>query len=187
VIYLDVDALPDDGRPLLLIDVDGVLNAVNRSQNQRLYKIFRAGETSMSRGFTIRFRHELAAWLLELTDHFIPVWCTTWDDMANTELAEHLGLPSLPVIPTSTIDRSIGDALPAPRPHWKRPAVIEYVGKRPFAWIDDEFTRSDFDWALLRTERDRVPTLNLAIRETQGLQRHHVDKLIAWSRSVRET
>src|SRR4051812_11541020 len=96
----DYEALPDDGRPLLLIDVDGVLNAINQSQNAKVYNIFRAGATQSSKGFTIRFQHALNGWLTELAEHYHLVWCTTWDDLANAELAGHLGLSALPVIPT---------------------------------------------------------------------------------------
>jgi hypothetical protein len=176
------ETLPDDGRPLLLIDVDGVLNAVNRSQNAKIYNIFRAGGTQTSKGFTIRFRRELADWLAELAEHYHLVWCTTWDDMANTELAEHLGLPELPVIPCAERDIYPPTIHLA---HFKQGVVERYVDDRPYAWIDDDFTRIDLDWAHLRTEKDGIPTKILPIRGSAGLQRHHVDKLIAWATSLR--
>ena len=175
-------AIPDDGRPLLLIDVDGVLNAVNRSQNTKVYNIFKAGGTQPGKGFTIRFRHELSDWLAELAEHYHLVWCTTWDDLANTELAGRLGLPSLPVIPC--IER---DTYPPTihLAHFKQGVVERYVGDRHYAWIDDDFdTQRDLDWGYLRTERG-IPTKILPIRGSAGLQRHHVDKLIAWAISLR--
>jgi hypothetical protein len=188
VLILDVRALPDDGRPLLLIDVDGVLNVINRSQSQKTYEIFRAGATEkMSQGFTVRFRRELSGWLAELGEHFHLVWCTTWDHMANTELTQHLGLPHLPVIPTFEASNNQGcyPGLP-PLIHWKTPAVIQYVGERPFAWIDDDFSPVDQDWARRRT-LDIAPTNNFPIRPSQGLQRFQVNRLIAWAASVRES
>lgn len=180
------EALPNDGRPLLLIDVDGVLNAVNRSQNAKVYNIFKAGGSEPGKGFTIRFRYELGDWLAELAEHYHLVWCTTWDDMANTALGERLGLPALPVIPTAEADLPVYRAAALPKMiHWKTPVVVGHVGKRAYAWIDDDFSPVDQDWAFMRT-RDIAPTNHLAIRGSAGLQRHHVDKLIAWAVALRE-
>jgi hypothetical protein len=179
--------LPDDGRPLLLMDVDGVLNAANRSQNAKVYSIFKAGGSEPGKGFLIHFQHALNGWLAELADHFHLVWCTTWDDVANTALAPHLGLPTLPVIPTIEAEQPhhLEAMTHLPRMiHWKTSVVVAYVGKRPYAWIDDDFSPVDQGWAAART-RDIAPTYHLAIRSSAGLQRHHVDKLIAWAISLR--
>jgi hypothetical protein len=113
---LDVSRLSWE-KPLLCLDVDGVLNVINRSQNRKTYDIFRSDS-----GFWIRFRRELPGWLDRLVDHFDLVWCTMWDHNANTELADRLDLPWLPYID-------------------------KYVQDMPFAWVDDSFVKGDFTWA----------------------------------------
>lgn len=180
---VNVTTLPTD-RPLLLIDVDGVLNAINKNQNHKRYDIFTA------EGYPIRMGWYLADWMWELTNHFIPVWCTTWDEDANTYFADRLRMPFLPVIPTSEArGRGFsGDKPPLldpiPYVHWKMPAIVEYVENRPYAFIDDEITNYDHGWAKERT-KSGIPTKMIKTDMRQGMLRHHVDKLIAWSASLK--
>lgn len=174
---LDVGELPDDGRPLLLIDVDGVLNAINGNQGSRTYAIHDV------LGYPIRFRHELADWLSRLTDHFVPVWTTMWDEDANTELAPLLGLPSLPCIPCHQDRFRVAMWQDAPL-HCKVPCIVEHVDDRPFAWIDDEIGRHDLLWAARRDD-EIAPTMLLKIDPRMGLLEHHVNKLIGWATKIR--
>ncbi len=159
-------------RPLLLVDVDGVLNVCNKSADTTVYDIFDA------MGYKIRFRKELPEWMAELESHFTLVWCTTWDYTANECFSEHLGLPYLPVIPT----REAAGHPHAPL-HWKTPAVEAYVGDRPYAWIDDDFGRYDDIAAANRTDAG-IPTRVVTTRIMQGIRRHHVDVLLKWSQSL---
>ncbi len=187
---LDVGTLPDDGRPLLLLDVDGVINIFNGSQNPRLYVEHRV------MGYRIKIRRGLSDWLSELVDHFIPVWATMWDDDANTELCPLLGWPSLPYIPCGSslnqlvepygdnglsriVDRNDSHPL-----HHKTGPITEHVGDRPFIWVDDEITRHDFNWA---STRDDVvaPTWLIKTDDRVGLERHHIDKLIKWANLIK--
>lgn len=175
---LDVASLPDDGRPLLLIDVDGVLNIASRTQNHKRYNIFKAS------GFWIRIWREVPNLLDRLTDHFVPVWCTMWDDLANTELAPRLDLPSLPYIPCWDNSHTVplwGEVMV----HHKIPAIVKHVGSRAIAWIDDEIGKNDLAWAQVRNDTV-APTKFLKIDERMGLLEHHVIKLITWAESLKE-
>lgn len=173
---LPVEVLnPRDPRPWLLLDVDGVLNIFNGSQNQTLYS--RHAITLPNGIFKIKMRRDLKIWLLELTDHFVPVWCTMWNDEANTYLCDLLGMPELPVIPCSY------DGTEDPYCHAKVRSIREHVpADRALAWVDDEINQYDEDWGIVRDIT--TPTKLIWTDERQGLQRHHVDKLIAWSKGV---
>lgn len=172
--------LSDDERPLLLIDVDGVLNAVNTSRNHKLYMIEHVLDSGGNR-YLVRLRHELPKWLDELSQHFVLVWATMWDDDANEYIGSLLDLPYLPVIPCEEngwkyFNDGGGDQ------HHKIQMIEHYVGDRPFAWIDDEIGEPDLKWA---TER-LTPSYLVKIDPRMGLLRHHVDKLIAWAKEIED-
>lgn len=174
---LDLSAIPDDGRPLLLIDVDGVLNIFNGSQNRKLYVEHQVGP------YRIKFRIGMSDWLVELVDHFIPVWCTMWDDSANLDLCPLLDWPSLPYIPCAdTRDNAVewgGNLL-----HSKVDPITRHVGDRPFVWIDDEVGKHDFAWATAR-DRHVAPTQLIKTDDRVGLERHHVNRLIKWAELIK--
>lgn len=169
----DVTEEPEDDRPFLLLDVDGVINTINASQNAKTYKIFKVGP------FTIRIRHEMKGWLARLGEHYQLVWATMWDDAANDDLAPVLGLPDLPYIPchhTAYDDPEWRGQ----RIHPKIP-VVEYAMKdHPFAFVDDGFGKGDMAWAKERDD-EIAPTKFLYIDPRMGLLKHHIDKLIAWA------
>lgn len=174
---LDVNDYPDDGRPFLLIDVDGVLNAINNNQGDRTYNIFKVGP------YTIRLRHELREWLDRLGDHFRPVWATMWDDDANVELAWRLGLPDLPYIPCarSQFEVALWNGV---RVHSKVPCIKAHLADRSFAWIDDTIGGNDLEWAAHRDD-EIAPTYLLKIDPRMGLLEHHVDKLVKWAEKIK--
>lgn len=177
---IDVSKLPTD-RPLLAIDVDGVLNVLASRKNRRKYDVHHVADPINGYVYTIMFKPGLAKWLDELTNHFVPVWCTMWDDLANAELTEKLGLPYLPVIPcTDTWEHS--NTIHGRIVHHKVPRIISHVGDRAVAWIDDEIESGDTMWADERTAAG-FPTLAMKIKANEGLQQHNVDKLITWSQA----
>lgn len=173
--------MSDDGRPLLLLDVDGVLNAINRSQNHKTYHI-EVIQTSDGLRYIVRLNRKLSGWLDELTDHFLPVWATMWDDDANEHLAPLLGLPSLPVLSCAENGWTCLTKDPGRTLHHKIDVIEVSVGDRPFAWLDDEISEADLEWA---TER-LTPSFLIKVRPDQGLQQHHVDKLIRWAQEIKE-
>jgi hypothetical protein len=151
--------------PLLLLDVDGVLLVVRPSWDDPL------DDDAIDLEPTIH--PEAGAWLAELAGAFELVWATTWEDMANRVIAPALGLPPLPAI-AFDMDRHAPTA--------KLPSVIAWVGDRPCAWVDDDLGHDADTWAAGRT----IPTLLVHTDMTRGMDRGHVDRLLAWGASLRE-
>lgn len=117
-----VSDAPADGRPLLLLDVDGVLYP------------FQAGGASVPAA---------AEHLTELRSAFHVVWATLREGSANVTVGPGLGLPRLPVI---YFDHGF-----ATGETWKLPAVVRDVGDRPLAWIDDDLHADAHQWAEQRS------------------------------------
>lgn len=171
---------PED-KPLLLLDVDGVINVFNGSQ--RGYIMHRA---TVGHGtFPLKIRTEMSVWLEKLSEHFHLVWCTMWNDEANTHIGPVVGLPVLPYVPVYGRYRGAvyaeSDRLLHPKVH----AIKEHVPGRAFAWVDDEISRRDLLWAENRSKAF-APTHLEKTDERQGLIDHQVKRLVTWAMSLKE-
>lgn len=150
-------------RPLLLLDVDGVLLVIRSSWSEG-----EDDDLDLESDLEPTLHPEVAAWLAELAEVFELVWATTWEDLANRVIAPALGLPPLPAIEFD-MDRHLPTA--------KLPSVIEWVGDRPCAWVDDDLWHDADTWAAGRA----IPTLLVHVDMTQGMERRHVDRLLAFA------
>lgn len=176
---LDVAEFSED-KPFLLIDVDGVLNAINGAQGnhaEKTYDIFKVGP------YTIRFRHELFEWLYRLEEHYHLAWCTMWDERANIDLVPRLGIAELPYVPCfKGSDRWVEwQGVPL---YSKVACIQAHLGNRSFAWIDDEIAKGELAWAAHRDD-EVGPTYLLPIDARMGLMEHHVNKLIKWAEKIK--
>jgi hypothetical protein len=112
-------------RPLLLLDIDGVLNpwaATTLPEGFAKYVLFPADEEPH------RFAAHHGEWIRELARSFDVVWASAWGSVANRLLAPILGLPEFPWVPFP----------PTPFPPvTKVPSIAEYVDERAVAWVDD--------------------------------------------------
>jgi hypothetical protein len=177
-------------KPILFLDVDGVLNIMSRGTPRKTMIDVEIGLGTPKHRYKVRLDEIHGMWLHELADAgFELVWATTWEDEANEHLLGYYGLPKLPVVPFTADDElrlPLPDLLPQPKFSdrnnvwiWKAPSVLRYAGERPFVWFDDDFlTRHDYAWAEKRNVV--IPTRLECIRPQQGLARHHVDKALAW-------
>ncbi|MFF3833304.1 hypothetical protein ACFYXX_21395 [Streptomyces sp. NPDC002458] len=134
-----------DGRPLLLLDVDGPLNPYAASSQRRPagYRTHRmrptGWENPWDKPLRVWLNHGHGADLLALPYEL--VWATTWKSEANEWIGPHLGLPALPFVDWPTMTPQHGARL-----HWKTRALVAYTEGRPFAWVDDELGPEDREW-----------------------------------------
>jgi hypothetical protein len=157
-----------DPRPVLLVDVDGVLNpwlADGCPDGYSEYEFFPDERVLLSPGH--------GQLLTSLSADYELVWATAWEHRANRLIGPVLALPELPVIEFPFDGR---DQL-----FRKLPAVIEAVGERPCAWIDDEHQPDHYTWA----EQRGVPTLLIDIDPAQGLTGEVVAILADWAATLR--
>jgi hypothetical protein len=156
-------------RPLLLIDVDGVLNPLAVRPPGHIPPGFAAYDLE---GLLVLLAAQHGAWLSELAVDFDLVWATSWEHDADRLIAERVGLPrGLPVI---TFD--------SPPEEWtsKLPDVIRFVADRPVAWVDDDLGSEVYSWADSRT----VPTLLIQPDHRVGLTSAHIDRLRGFAREL---
>jgi hypothetical protein len=183
-------------KPILFLDVDGVLNVMVKGTKRKTLIEREIGLGHPRHLYKVILDSEHGPWLRELAAAgFELVWATTWEDEANEHLLEHLGLPKLPVVPFTAEDE-LRLPLPELLPpfkfsdrhnvwHWKAPSVLRYAGERPFVWFDDDFSvLHDFKWAEERDET--IPTYLEHMRPHKGLMRHHVDKALLWLQELDE-
>ena len=167
----DTSVRPLGARPLLLVDVDGVISLFG----------FEHGAPPEGRWTTVEGIPHLisahaGALLARLGRHFEPVWCTGWQDRAPEHLPALLGLRG-DAYPHLVFDGAPG----APGRHWKLAAIEAHAGPdRPVAWVDDDFDASCHAWAAER------PGATLLVRTDPavGLTEAHATGLVAWARAV---
>ena len=154
-------------RPLLLIDVDGVISLFGFD-----HAAPPAGRYQLVDGITHFLSAAAGRHLRRLAGEFELAWCTGWEEKANEYLPLALGLPG--PLPHVVFD-------PSARPthaHWKLGGIDRHVAAaRPLAWIDDAHDEGCRSWAAARS----APTLLVTTDPAVGLTDHEVDRLLAWA------
>lgn len=153
-------------KPLLLIDVDGVLCPNFSAGPLPGFERFDTG------GADVWLWKQHGDWLNHLATWFDLVWATTWEQDAAEILAPALSLPlDMPVIEFTS---------GAARRTWKLTDIEEFVGDRPFAWIDDDIGPDAELWAEMRD----APTLLVHADPAVGMTRADVTLLEGFAESV---
>jgi hypothetical protein len=159
-----------DRRPLLLIDVDGVVCPyAHELEDCASLEI----EQALVGYSSVWLSRHVARQLKGLGELFQLIWCTAWEEHAAEYLGPYLALPAMPVI-------HFDEPLAGDDSHWKWPAIEAFVGDRAFAWIDDEIGSGD----LARARRREAPTLLVRVEGTRGLQATHVEQLERFARML---
>lgn len=156
-----------DTRPLLLLDFDGVLNALDVAATKRTH------EHRTLHGYTLRISRDLLAAIPQLDATYEVRWLSTWRD-ATEGIAAAYGLPSwswLDFREPRPEETSIAPKFEVAAPLI---ATARNQGRR-VAWVDDELTEAHHDWARLRTH----PSLLLVQPSAwDALLPEHTDKLL---------
>ncbi len=148
-------------RPLLFLDVDGVIGRFGLEAEDRGRTLERTGYLPLN------VDERITAWLSSLDDVFEVVWATSWFEDANGIL-EALGLNlRWPVLTWTDL---------------KLPEILARASERRFAWIDDDV---EFELQRLRA-RWQEPELGESILLIQtdpahGLTESHVEELLAFA------
>ena len=118
-------------KPLVLLDVDGVVNDLTHWTQAEMAEM--GMTTFVSNGYTIRMPKYMPELVQSLVDNCEVHWCSTWRERANLDIAGMLGIPHLPVVTDGTDQRVTS---------WKHgaatPLVLEALGQgRKVYWIED--------------------------------------------------
>jgi hypothetical protein len=159
-------------RPLLLVDVDGVISLFGFPAHAQP-----AGRFETVDGIAHFLSATAGEHLRRLTDAFEPVWCTGWEEKANEYLPHALGLDG--PWPHLSFERHAapGQSL---RGHWKLDAIDAYAGGRALAWIDDAHGDACETWAAAR-QATGSPTLLVTTEPAVGMTERDVERLLAWA------
>jgi hypothetical protein len=157
-------------RPLLLLDVDGVLNPLGRrARGFRRYDV-----TVDDTVYTVFLNRRHGADLLALAEETGAelAWATTWEHLANQWIGPRVGLPRLPVVELG------GDVFATRGVMFKTPYVASFVKGRPFVWFDDAV--GPLDVLYLQEHPDVGEFLLIEIDRDRGLTDEHLDQARAW-------
>jgi hypothetical protein len=157
-------------RPLLLVDVDGVLS---------LFGFDAAapppGRPALIDGLPHWLSFEAARALRRAAPAFDVAWCTGWEERAEEHLPHLLDLPrGWPHVPLGRGTRP-GVSLAG---HWKLDAIDAFAGRdRPVAWVDDAHDDACMRWVATRPG----PSLLLTTDPAVGFKTSDADTLISWA------
>ena len=166
--------------PVLVLDVDGVLNPFGPEPASKGFTRHRYSGPNPSGEeveFDVNLHPQHGEWIEQLLALGVEaVWGTTWGQMANGWIAPRIGLSTdLPVL-------DVGFHV-STRFGWtsKSTAVLAYIGSdRPLAWIDDIFGGKEFGWADDRSERG-VATVVEQIDGLSGLDAATQARVERWA------
>ena len=157
-------------RPVILLDVDGVLNPMPQYGSVPNDN-WPDWQRSMADGFTLWTSAIMASKIAALGDVH---WLTTWneDDAANKMLSPLLGIGPFPVAASPSDRLVFGDE------YWKPRAAAQFAEKHSHViWIDDEAN------ILWREWRDKHPPSNMLLVTPDffnGFSEFDLDIIGAW-------
>lgn len=171
------------GRPVVALDVDGVLapdpaRIVGHTEalaalGYRKHAFDDHGPDGMPASGVVWLHPEHGPWLRELLDLGAElVWATSWNHVAASWIAPRLDLPAFPVLDVPRTGPRFGRSP-------KLDVLTRWAGDRPLAWVDDELGGKEPGWAEDRRD-DGFPTLIVQPDSGRGLERRHIDKIVRW-------
>lgn len=187
-----------DNRPLLLVDIDGVLNLFGAwvstgkvwwDTKGRMRQSTVAPEhlrEDRARGYSLLFNPEHPEMFSELEQHFDTVWATMWMDSA-WQFGEKAGFGTEwdfidfeAFRPMTTGRQMTGNGVGS----FKHPGIVDTLGDRPGIWVDDDMTPFQHEWAQKRTEAG-IPTLFIQPDPEFGMTREHFEQILEFAESLK--
>ncbi|MEA2254577.1 MAG: hypothetical protein QOG35_622 [Solirubrobacteraceae bacterium] len=165
--HLDTKLPQNCSKPLLFVDIDGVLSLFGFASDSRP-----PGTWLNVDGVVHLISATAAKHLHRLASRFELVWCSGWEEKANEHLLKVLSLPR--PLPFLTFPAQEGAR------HWKLPAIEAHARDRPLAWVDDAHDDACRGWAAAR----EAPTLLVATDPLAGLADGHVAVLERWAATL---
>lgn len=183
------------GRTPLLLDVDGVVNCLAVGSFDQADRGLTAHEAigPDGRAYEILIDPATPDRIARLAEAFEIVWCTTWQQAANAEIAPLIHLPSdreVIWLPTDWADVPLH--VSRKTFHLLRWANENHVSR--LAWIDDEIAPRD-KAALTEPDNSCRQSAGLTALDEVcivrtnpriGLTDRHVDRLLAWAEGCDE-
>lgn len=168
-------------KPLLLIDVDGVLNPYGSIIDPKGFKPHLLTPTDGTSSYRVLLNPQHGKWLLALADTFDLVWATTWQHDANRMIGPIIGLPDLPVIELPHWSSQEASAWTT----WKMAGITNspLTHGKPFAWIDDDIGFDAMDWRDTRIN-DGIPTHFEWINPSVGLTEKNLNHVKEWANGI---
>lgn len=162
-------------RPVLFLDVDGPLIPFGPSTGRLQAPVSGPAELP-DEGNPLLGRLDRAVGPRLMALGCDLVWATTWMEEANEHVAARIGLPRLPVVEWPESSADVG-----PRGlHWKTRPLVEWAGRRPFIWVDDEIGAVDRLWV---AARHPAPSLLHRVDPAEGLTERDFSTLARWLRT----
>ena len=171
----DLYTTPPESRPVLFVDVDGVLSLFGLDRAGGAEEV---GPLHWVDGIAHCVPAAAGPRLVRLAERFELVWATGWEEKANEYLPLILDLPfgRLPCL-------TFGGRAVFGSSDWKLDALAAFAADRPAAWIDDNLGERCRRWA----EERSAPTLLVETRCNVGMTDEHVELLLGWAEQVAPT
>lgn len=181
-------------RPVLLLDIDGVLNLFPHFLEDRVTRQTQRQSALLSstqkQPYSLDIPLDAADLVDQLADYFELHWYTMWNEHARAVFTPLAGIRQQ--FDHFECDWVGGlDALNATdTPEWMRkaiwvaktPLIPEHVGDRPFVWVDDDTTPVDSLW--LEAHPEVGEFLLITVEPHSGLTQDTVNEAIAWAQSL---
>jgi HAD domain in Swiss Army Knife RNA repair proteins len=161
--------------PLILVDVDGVLNPGKPGAGYRRHWAFPHG---VAHRLLLNPGHgRMLGELAEAAGAEL-VWASYWRNRANTWIAPRIGLPALRFVPIPSRRRS---RTRSSLGQWKALHVAAWIGQTPFVWFED-----DPNVPRCLTQQPGLGRhLTVPVDPAIGLTRHQIEQAWRWLDDLR--